>query len=475
MVASWVCRSDNGCGYWLVCAQCYTEHYWGLDPFQRGNYAQHLLDAAAGNRNHGRMSRGESYKGTVRRFARDCLLPQRLYSGDGQPGDRMIFRIATEDEVATGYSARGDGAFNGLHFVRFESLQSRERPVGQPLPEYGDRRFVCISYVYHGQLCVHSWAIYSWTWRNASMHFISENHTLVVEANLISKVKGVLEAGRYLGNIMTPRAFNVCGTVGQVAQEEFFKLARDASLRSLDKLRHYCDSEFLPHVGPDFEGIFGGPKLVHAWGWVVSGLFSGEVSERAVIRGSDADAASDPHEEANGYKQLSGKQAERVCQVLQDAASQGQDPCQWHRPAESTAAMKALGSRSSMSDLRKQLEVCFDCPPQLQWMHSVDVWAHALGLLGLVKGIPHDDPDYDAEMISLIAAVMYQVELERSWKGPGPPPAPPAGLVRRLLRSTPAALPGPSSATASSATATSAAAPLAHLNVNAPRTVCMRV
>ena len=33
VVASWVCRSDNGCGYWLVCAQCYTEHYWGLDPF----------------------------------------------------------------------------------------------------------------------------------------------------------------------------------------------------------------------------------------------------------------------------------------------------------------------------------------------------------------------------------------------------------------------------------------------------------
>ena len=236
-------------------------------------------------------------------------------------------------------TAPGVGAFTGRIFVRFESLETRDRPIGQPQPEYGDPRFECISWTEGG------WKVSSGR-RHLVLDFISENHTLVAEANRISRTQGILEAGRYLGKMMPPCASNKCGEVGRLAQDEFFTTARDASLRSTDKLRYFCDSEFVPHVFPDFEGIFGGPKMVHAWGWVVCALFSGEVAERGVIRGSDADATSDTHLEEKGYMQLSDKQAERIIKMLRDAESGGQDPCQWHRPAESTIAKAALGSVS---------------------------------------------------------------------------------------------------------------------------------
>lgn len=108
----WCCPSGLKCTYMLVCKQCYEQCYWDLNPTQRDNHAQHRENmAAAASDQRGTPMHGESWKRTVRRFARDCLLPQRLHSGVGKVGDRLIFRIATVAEIAAGYTAPGVGAF----------------------------------------------------------------------------------------------------------------------------------------------------------------------------------------------------------------------------------------------------------------------------------------------------------------------------------------------------------------------------
>ena len=109
-------------------------------------------------------------------------------------------------------------------------------------------------------------------------------------------------------------------------------------------------------------------------------MFTGQPTHRSVVRGDDLSADGDSHKCAEGCIELSQQQAAGLRKAAEASVALGQRQRQFHRPVESALAAYLYGSYDAMVDECMQLRVLFSKSLGQGWVHSVDVFAYALGL-----------------------------------------------------------------------------------------------